>query len=194
MYVSLSTLLTGLSVLIAGSVAYYRYIWGAKPHVSISRQSSVEDTEWRDAVSDDTPVWSRRIMVRASNAGWRDGVICGISLERVVVDGDVVIEDPADSVHKIVLEKFGKDGNTTRINLRHRTNYEGQIISGRDDVLMGILPFIKRDSKVGRAMRSGDRGVFTFVIDVEGNAGQVESKSVDVSTSLEDSAGGDLGE
>jgi len=184
-----------LSFLTPAIIAYYRYIWGAKPHVSLSRQASVDDTEWRDVVSDDVPVWSKRCMIRATNRGWGEGVLADVSLTEAVISGSTgraVIEDVEDSVHKIVLEQYESNGELTRVDFNHRTDFSGQIIPGRSDVLLGILPFIVRDSELGEAMSSGQRVLLTFNILIEGKDGVVETKSVEVSTPVENSAGGEL--
>lgn len=184
-----------LGVLIPGILGYYRYIWGAKPRVSLSRQASVDDTEWRDAVSDDVPVWSKRCMIRAGNSGWREGVLADVTLVRAVVsssEGREVFDDITDSVHKIVIEKYDEDGEMIRLDFNNRTDFSGQIIPERGDVLLGILPFIVRDSELGQAMQSGESALFTFNFTIEGTDGAVETVSIDISTPVQDSAGGEL--
>jgi hypothetical protein len=109
--------------------------------------------------------------VRASNNGWRDGIIGGIELDQVVVwdeDGEkTVISDPESGVHKIDLEHFSPSGENTRLSIQQRTSYRGQIIPGRDDELIGILPFILQDSELGDTMKHGERGVFSFTFTIE---------------------------
>lgn len=186
----------GASVTLAvGSVPFiYRYIWGAKSHVSLSRFTTLGDSEWRDGRNDNMAVWSRRILVRASNNGWRDGVISDFSLEEVRLTGDTdetVIKNPEDSVLKTELEHFSEAGEMTRLDVDQRTNYKGQIVGGRDDELMGVVPFILQDSELGKAMKDANSGVFMFSAMVEDNK-RVYSTRIEVSVSLEDSAGGKL--
>ena len=181
--------------LVVGSIPFtYRYVWGAKSRVSISRFSTLEDSEWRDIRGNDKPAWSRRILVRVSNDGWRDGVISGFSLEKVRLTGDgkeTVIKNPKDSVLKIKLEHFSESGEVTRLDVDQRTNYKGQIVGGRDDELMGIIPFILQESELGEAMKNAESGDFTFSATVEDNE-RIYSTSIEVFASLEDSAGGKL--
>ncbi|GGL48835.1 hypothetical protein GCM10009039_03820 [Halocalculus aciditolerans] len=131
--------------------------------------------------------------MQSSNEGWRDGVICEVCLDEAVVNvrGDnIVVTDPTDSVYKIVLERFYED-DTARIEFRSRTDYHGRILSGRTDARTAILPFIVRDSDLGNLMREGSSGVFTFSIAVDDNK-RTYRTSVDVRTSLKNSAGGEL--
>lgn len=179
----------------AGVPFWYRYVYGSRSRVSVSRLTTIDDSKWRDGTNDDKPVWSRRILVRAANDGWRDGVIGDVELEQVVVCGEdggrTGFSDPADGIHKIALEHFSPDGESTRLSIQQRTDYGGQIVSGRDDELMGVLPFILRDSDLGEAMQKGKRAEFTFTFTVEDNE-RIYSSSVDVTTELTDSAGGAL--
>lgn len=188
----------GASVtLIAGSLSFaYRYIWGAKSHVSLSRFSILDDSEWRDGRNNDKPVWSRRILVRGSNNGWRDGVISDFSLEAVRLAGDTEtteIKNPEDGVLITELEHFSESGEMTRLEVDQRTNYKGQIVGGRDDELMGVVPFILQESELGEAMKKAQSGDFKFSATVEDNK-RIYSTSIEVSASLEDSAGGKLGQ
>jgi len=182
---------------VIGSLSFaYRYIWGAKSHVSLSRFSTLDDSEWRDGRNSDKPVWSRRILVRASNNGWRDGVISDFSLEEVRLAGDTettVIKNPEDGVLKTELEHFSESGEMTRLEVDQRTNYKGQIVGGRDDELMGVVPFILQESELGESMKKAQSGDFKFSATVEDNK-KIYSTSIEVSASLEDSAGGKLGQ
>jgi len=192
---SAGTILTAsISLLVASATFGYRYIWGAKSHVSLSRFTTLGDSEWRDGRNDDKPVWSCRILVRASNNGWRDGVISDFSLKEVRLTGDTgepVIKNPEDGVLKTELEHFSEAGEMTRLEVDQRTNYKGQIVGGRDDELMGIVPFILQESELGKAMKDANSGVFMFSATVEDNK-RVYSTRIEVSISLEDSAGGKL--
>lgn len=188
----------GASVtLVVGSIPFaYRYIWGAKSHVSLSRFAMLDNSEWLDGRNNDKPVWSRRILIRASNNGWRDGVISNFTLEDVRFTGyseDTVIKNPEDSVLKTELEHFSESGEMTRLDVDQRTNYKGQIVGGRDDELMGVIPFILQESELGKAMKNAQSGVFKFSATVEDNE-RIYSTSIEVSTSLEDSTGGKLGQ
>ena len=183
--------------LVVGSLSFaYRYIWGAKSHVSLSRFFTLDDSEWRDGRNSDKPVWSRRILARASNNGWRDGVISDFSLEEVRLVGDTettVIKNPEDGVLKTELEHFSESGKMTRLEVDQRTNYNGQIVGGRDDELMGVVPFILQESELGESMKKAQSGDFTFSATVEDNK-RIYSTSIEVSASLGDSAGGKLGQ
>lgn len=179
----------------AGTPLAYRYVWGSKSHVSISSLTTIDDSEWRDGRNNDLPIWSRRILVRASNSGWRDGVISQVTLDEVVLSGEfgqIIVEDPEDSVHEIELEHFSETGENTRLSLQQRTNYGGQIVSGRDDELMGIIPFIIQESELGEKMKKANKGRFKFSFVIEDNK-RIYSTSVNASTTLENSAGGKLG-
>ena len=193
---SAGAILGAAVTLVVGSIPFaYRYIWGAKSHVSLSRFTTLDDSEWRDGRNNDKPVWSRRILVRTSNNGWRDGVISGFSLEEVRFTGDTekpVIKNPEDDVLKTELEHFSESGEMTRLNVDHRTNYKGQIVGGRDDELMGIILFILQESELGKSMKNAQSGDFIFSATVEDNE-RIYSTSIEVSTTLEDSAGGKLG-
>jgi len=172
----------------------YRYVWGSKSHVSLSRLTTIEDSEWRDGRNNNLPVWSRRILVRASNSGWRDGVISQVTLDEVVLSGKfgcTIVENPEDSVHKIELEHFSETGENTLLTLQQRTSYDGQIVGGRNDELMGIIPFILQKSELGEKMKEANKGLFKFSFTVEDNK-RIYSTSVNVSTPLKDSAGGNL--
>ncbi|MFC6938463.1 hypothetical protein ACFQE8_00620 [Salinirubellus sp. GCM10025818] len=178
----------------AGIPLFYRYVWGSKSHVSLSRLTTTEDSEWRDGRNNNLPVWSRRILVRASNSGWRDGVISQVTLDEVVLSGKsghTIISAPEDSVHKIKLEHYSEAGENTHLTLQQRTSYRGQIVGGRSDELMGIIPFILQESELGEEMKEAKKGLFKFSFTVEDNK-RVYYTSVNVSTSLEDSTGGKL--
>lgn len=178
----------------AGIPLFYRYVWGSKSHVSLSRLTTTEDSEWRDGRNNNLPVWSRRILVRASNSGWRDGVISQVTLDEVVLSGKsghTIISAPEDSVHKIKLEHYSEAGENTHLTLQQRTSYRGQIVGGRSDELMGIIPFILQESELGEEMKEAKKGLFKSSFTVEDNK-RVYYTSVNVSTSLEDSAGGKL--
>lgn len=194
---SAGAILGALVTLVVGSIPFaYRYIWGAKSHVSLSQFTTLDDSEWRDGRNNDKPVWSRRILVRASNNGWRDGVISDFSPEEVRLTGDseeTVIKNPEDSVLKIELEHFSESGEMTRLDVDQRTNYKGQIVGGRDDELMGVIPFILQESELGKAMKKAQSGDFNFSATVEDNK-RIYSTGIEVSTSLENSAGGKLGQ
>jgi len=158
--------------------------------------TTLDDSEWRDGRNSDKPVWSRRILVRASNNGWRDGVISDFSLEEVRLAGDTettVIKNPEDGVLKTELEHFSESGEMTRLEVDQRTNYKGQIVGGRDDELMGVVPFILQESELGESMKKAQSGDFKFSATVEDNK-KIYSTSIEVSASLEDSAGGKLGQ
>lgn len=178
----------------AGIPIYIRYIWGAKSHVSITRFATLDDSEWRDGRNEDKPVWSRRCLIKVSNSGWRDGVITDVSLSEVLVSGGEgmeIIQDPSKGVHKIEIEHYSEDTSVRRLDIQQRTAFHGQIIGGRDDVMMGVVPFILQESELGQAMKSADRGEFTFSFTVE-DIKRVYYTDVKVQTSLEDSAGGKL--
>ncbi|MFC7059259.1 hypothetical protein [Halovenus salina] len=192
---SAGTILTASISLLVGSATFgYRYIWGAKSHVSLSRFYTLDDSEWRDGRNNDKPVWSRRILVRVSNNGWRDGVISDFSLDKVRLVGDTettVIKNPEDGVLKTELEHFSESAEMTRLEVDQRTNYKGQIVGGRDDELMGVVPFILQESELGEAMKKAQSGDFKFSATVEDNK-RIYYTSIEVSVSLEDSAGGKL--
>ena len=178
----------------AGIPLIYRYVWGSKSRVSLSILTTIEDSEWRDGRNNNLPVWSRRILVRASNSGWRDGLISQITLDEVVLSGHFghsVVDAPEDSVHKIELEHYSETGEKTRLTLQQRTSYSGKIVGGRNDELMGIIPFILQESELGEKMKEADEGLFKFSFTVEDNK-RIYSTSVNVSTSLNNSAGGKL--
>jgi len=179
----------------AGVPLLYRYVYGSKSRVTLSRISTIDDSEWRDGRNENQEVWSRRVLMRASNNGWRDGVIGGVELREVIIwdsDGErTVVQNPQPGVDKIELENFHPDGETTRLSIQQRTNYGGQIISGRGDELIASLPFILQKSELGRMMQRGERALFSFDFTVEDNK-RIYSATVDVTTELTDSAGGDL--
>jgi hypothetical protein len=157
--------------------------------------TTIEGSERRDGRNNDLPVWSRRILVRASNSGWRDGLISRITLDEVVLSGNfghMVVDAPEDSVHKIELEHYSETGQKTRLTLQQRTSYRGQIVGGRNDELMGIIPFILQESERDQKMKEADEGLFKLSFIAEDNK-RIYSTSVNVSTSLDNSAGGKLG-
>lgn len=80
----------------------------------------------------------------------------------------------------------------TRLDVDQRTNYKGQIVDGRDDELIAVIPFILQESELGTAMKEAQNGHFKFSVTVEDNK-RIYSTSIEVSASLEDSAGGNLG-
>ena len=104
----------------------------------------------------------------------------------------MVVDAPEDSVHKIELEHYSETGQKTRLTLQQRTSYRGQIVGGRNDELMGIIPFILQESERDQKMKEADEGLFKFSFTVEDNK-RIYSTSVNVSTSLDNSAGGKLG-
>jgi len=178
----------------AGLPIYIRYVWGSKSHVSLTRFSTLEDSEWRDGRNESLPVWTRRCLIRATNSGWRDGVVTNVALDEVLLygnDGTQFVQHPEDGIHKIELEHFAASGEMTRLDLRQRTNFRGQIVGGRDDGMMSIIPFILQESSLGRKMKSSNHGVFTFEFTIEDHK-RIYYTTVDVQTSLEDSAGGKL--
>ncbi|UPW01635.1 hypothetical protein M0R88_05915 [Halorussus gelatinilyticus] len=178
----------------AGTPLYYRYVRGAKSHISLSRLETIEDSEWRDGRVDGNDRWSRRILIRASNNGWRDGVIRDVVLNQVILSdssGQSIVDSPESGVEKIELEHFDRSGEKTRLTLQQRTNYGGQIVGGRDDELLAIIPFILQDSDLGKSMKHADRGTFSFSLQIEDNK-RIYWTTIEATTSLEDSAGGDL--
>lgn len=190
-YISAGAILGVLATLVPFC---YRYFWGSKSHISVSRFTTLDDSEWRDGRNESKPIWTRRILVRASNDGWRDGVISNVQLSEVVLtgkSGQTLINDTENGVHKIELEHFSSSGEMTRLSVEQRTSYGGQIIGGRDDELLGIIPFILQESDLGEEMKQADEGDFTFTFTIEDNK-RIYETSVDVSTSLQDSAGGKL--
>ena len=173
---------------------FYRYVWGSKSHVSVSRFATIDDSEWRDGRTNGMPIWTRRILIKVANNGWRDGTITQIELDEVVLTGEfgqTTVDNPEEGVYKIELEYFSESGESTRLSLQQRTSYDGQIIGGRDDAKMGIIPFILRESELGEMMRDTDEGTFRFIFTIEDNK-RTYSTSVEVSTPLEDSSGGSL--
>lgn len=170
-------------------------MYGSKSRVTSSRISTIDDSEWRDGRNENQEVWSRRILIRASNNEWRDGIIGDVELREVIIwDSDcerTVVQDPQPGIHKIELEHLNSDGETTRLSIQQRTDYGGQIISGSGDELIPILPFILQKSELGRMMQGGERALFLFDFTVEDNK-RIYPATVDATTELTDSAGGDL--
>jgi len=165
---SAGAVLGGIATLVgAGVPLWYRYVYGSKSRVTLSRISTIDDSEWRDGRDENQEVWSRRVLIRASNNGWRDGVIGGVELREMIIwdsDGErTVVQNPQSGVHKIELEHFNPDGETTRLSIQQKTDYGGQIISGRGDELIAILPFILQKSELGRMMQRGERAFFRLI-------------------------------
>jgi hypothetical protein len=185
----------GVAIILTFVPLWYRYIYGSKSHISLSQISTVDDSEWRDGVNDYQEVWSRRIMIRASNNGWRDGIIAGVRLNQVMImepdGGQTIIRNPMSGVHKIELEQFKPDGETARLSIQNRTDFDGQIIPGRGDRLIGILPFVMQKGELGDAMRGGESAYLTFELTIEDNT-RIYTSSVDVSLDITDSSGGEL--
>jgi len=178
----------------AGVPVYIRYVRGSKSRVSFSRFETMDDSEWRDGSHKDLPVWTRICVIRASNDGWRDGIISQGSLDEVVLFGDFgreTVKNPERGVHRIVLKHHSTDGDGTRLTLTNPQRRGGQIIGGRDDEMLSVIPFILQESELGQKMKASDEGVFTFSLTIEDNK-RVYRKSVEVRTSLDDSAGGKL--
>lgn len=73
----------------------------------------------------------------------------------------------------------------------NRTRFAGQIIGGRDDAIMAVLPFILQNSKLGEAMKDSNYGDFTFTFTVEDHK-RVYYPDVEICVPVEDSAGGAL--
>jgi hypothetical protein len=193
--ISAEAILGALATLLIGGIPlYYRYVWGSKSRVSVTRLSTLQDSEWRDAREDSIPLWNRRCIVKLVNKGWRDGIITDIKLVGVrleIPSGKKWIRDTEESVYKIRVEDFSKSGKMTKIDLRHRTNYAGQIIEGREDELIAIVPKIKQDSRLGKGMKEADFGVFSFDITIEDHERSYVT-SIDLHLPLEDSSGGGL--
>ncbi|WP_152418562.1 hypothetical protein [Halorubrum distributum] len=176
-----------LGVVVPLIALYYRYGYGAKSHVSLSRLVLNDDSDWRDGRSNDQEICSKRIFIVASNSGWREGIVSGVELVEAVVwdeEGNKrVVLGPQDSILKIELEHFEPDGRSTRLDLEKETDFSGQIIPGRDDERFAVLPFILKDSELWEAMKNGERGRFVFKMTIEDNK-RLYPTSVDVSTSL----------